>query len=178
MIAYDPASIKSRAINSVGAALENSEVISKEVRNRIREFHKAESLTPNNYLKILLFGVSAIVPLAIVGLFAPDETSSLYFFTIIYWGIAELLIKQLKLYHSGIEEGIISMATILFCIALNDTLLDGNRSVGVYLLYYAIVFIAIIKEIGGGQEYDGGRNRHVGIIFPKYLIAELDVTFQ
>ncbi len=126
MIAYNKLWLDNAALQEEVAEAYRQQCISTEERTRITEAYRVGFYTPNPYIRIGLFLLTAVIVSFSLGLFMLVFLSGLekawrgllFFFGIGIYGVLELFVKDKKHYRSGVDDGLLWMSMVLVFTAV------------------------------------------------------------
>ena len=153
MIAYNHKSLDNLAINEEAAVALHHNLISQEEMEGIAKAYPVNFYSPNLFIRIGLFLLTALIILMVFGLFClmlvSSSEQSFGILTLIValltYGGLEMLIRERNHYHSGIDDAMLWLSMV-FMVAtvnlLNDSVSFLGQSVLVFMLsaYYLLRF--------------------------------------
>lgn len=127
MIAYNKEWLDNAALQQEVEQAYHEQCISREEKERIHAAYPVGFYSPNPYIRIGLFLLTAVIVLFSLGLFmlmlmgaVKDAWRGLLiFFGLAVYGALELFIRELKHYRSGVDDGLLWGSVALLITALN-----------------------------------------------------------
>jgi uncharacterized membrane protein YgcG len=137
MIAYNKLWLDNAALQEEVAEAYRKQCLSADERTRIHEAYPVGFYTPNPYIRIGLFLLTAVIVSFSLGLFMLVFSSGLehawrgllFFFGIGIYGVLELFVKDKKHYRSGVDDGLLWMSMALIFTAVT---IDTDQPVWLY----------------------------------------------
>ena len=136
-------------IKSITFGLENAEIIDKNEAKSILDKYRTTFIRPKAVFRFAFFILSFSLTLALLLFFEDLENYGLFIFGVIFWSIAEFLIRKFNLLRSGIEEGFLIASFCCFLLALFPEL-DGfsdNQPITLYnqFILFSVLLIMVAR---------------------------------
>jgi hypothetical protein len=153
MIAYNPKSLDNLLINGEAALALHHDLISKEEAAAIEKAYPANMYSPNLFIRIGLFLLTAVIILMSLGLFClimlngSDQKLGIILFvsSLFTYGALEFLIREKKHYRSGIDDAMIWLSGGFMVFAVNIVASSSIPVLGQAVLIFILAFWFLLR---------------------------------